>query len=511
MAHPSPPPSLIRDLAKAYSLGEFYPVTHPTLEQVLEKLDRDLLALGGELRVEVEPASLRVGREWAAWRSTHVTRFAGRLAGHGVHSFVLRAEEARADDLGRFLSAAALPVRVVRAAGGFVAALSAAGLRGVLINGVAPDPPRPAAPAPAAPQGGVNFDVSLWSAHQMYELVKQTAVRVEHEDLEALRRELVESPDAERVQLVERMRQTAQWTAGQGRLDEVVALVLRMRADAEELGRTAPARRAHVMLALAKVASPAVVGELVARLGKARSEEERAEAQAALLHVGAEVVPPLVRALSDAQDMSARRAYRDALVALDRVGIPLLEDMAGDERWFVVRNMVSILGEIRSAEALEHFARTVQHPDARVRRETVQALTKLGGAESVPLLVRALSDADPGIRGAAALGLGLARVPAAVTPLLLRLGQETDAEAEAEIVRALGRLGDPRAVQPLAERAAAGGWLSRRSAAGRVEAVRALGAIGGDAARGVLQGLAADKSPEVRDAVQRALRGEPVT
>jgi HEAT repeat protein len=345
----------------------------------------------------------------------------------------------------------------------------------------------------------------------MYELVKQTAVRVEQEDLEALRRELAASPDADRVQLVERMRQTAQWTAGQGRLDEVAALVLRMRADAEELARTAPGRRASVMLALAKVATPAVVDELVARLGKARSEEERAEVQAALLHVGAQVVPPLVRALSDAQDMSARRAYRDALVALDRVGIPLLEDMAGDERWFVVRNMVSILGEIRSAEAVEQFARTVQHADARVRRETVQALTKLGGEESVPLLVRALSDADPGIRGAAALGLGLSRVPAAVSPLLMRLGQETDAEAEAEIVRALGRLGDPRAVQPLAERAAAGGWLSRRSAAGRVEAVRALGAIGGDAARGVLQGLAGDRAPEVRDAVQRALRGEPVT
>ncbi|HEX8274715.1 MAG TPA: HEAT repeat domain-containing protein [Longimicrobiaceae bacterium] len=511
MAAAPVPPSLIRDLAKAYSLGEFYPVMHPTLDQALERLDRELLALGGELRVEVEPSSLRVGREWAAWRSAHVARFATRLAGHGVHSFTLRPGEARAEDLGRFLSAAALPMKVVRAAGGFVAALSAAGMRGVLVNGIAPDPPKPSAQARAAPQAGVNFDVSLWSAHQIYELVKQTAVRVEHEDLEALRRELATSPDADRVQLVERMRQTAQWTAGQGRLDEVVALVLRMRADAEELARTAPARRAGVMLGIARVASPAVVDELVARLGKARSEEERAETQAALLHVGAEVVPPLVRALSDAQDMSARRAYRDALVALDRVGIPLLEDMAADERWFVVRNMVSILGEIRSAESLEHFARTVLHADARVRRETVQALTKLGGEESVPLLVRALSDADPGIRGAAALGLGLSRVPAAVSPLLMRLGQETDAEAEAEIVRALGRLGDPRAVQPLAERAAAGGWLSRRSSAGRVEAVRALGAIGGDAARGVLQKLAADRAPEVRDAAQRALRGEPVT
>lgn len=505
------PPPLIRDLAKAYSLSEFYPVTHPTLEQALEKLERDLLARGGELRVEVEPSSLRVGREWGAWRSAHVSRFATRLAGHGVHSFTVRADEARADDLGRFLSAAALPVRVVRAAGGFVAALSAAGLRGVRVNGVAPEPPRASEPAPSAPRGGVNFDVSLWSAHQMYELVKQTAVRVEQEELESLRRELASASDADRVQLVERLCQTAQWTAGQGRVGEVAELVLRMRTDAEELASTAPARRAHVMLALAKVATPVVVEELVARLGKSRTEEERAELQAALLHAGTQVVTPLVRALSEAQDLSARRAYRDALVALERVGIPLLEDMVGDERWFVVRNMVGILGEIRSAESLEHFARTVQHPDARVRRETVQALTKLGGEESVPLLVRALSDGDAGIRGAAALGLGLSRVPAAVSPLMMRLAHEADAEAVAEIVRALGRLGDPRAVPPLAERAEAGGWLARRPAEARVEAVRALGAIGGEAAHAALRRLAADRAPEVRDAVQRALHGEPVS
>ncbi|HEX2189725.1 MAG TPA: HEAT repeat domain-containing protein [Longimicrobiaceae bacterium] len=511
MPTPPVPPALIRDLAKAYTLSEFYPVTHPTLEQALERLERDLLAVGGELRVDVEPASLRVGKEWAAWRSAHVTRFAARLAGHGVHSFTLRADAARAEDLGRFLSATALPVRVVRAAGGFVAALSAAGTRGLRVNGVAPEPPKPSAAPAAAPGGGVDFNVSFWSAHQVYELVKQTAVRVEQEDLEALRAELVGSPEADRVQLVERMRQTAQWAAGQGRLDQVVAVVLRLRADAEELARHAPARRAHTMLALAKLGTPAVVDELVARLGCARSEEERAELQSALLHLGAETVTPLVRALTDAQDRSARRAYRDALVALERTGIPLLEDMAGDERWFVVRNMVNILGEIPGAESLEHFARTVQHPDARVRRETVQALTRLGGEEAVPLLVRALSDPDPGIRGGAALGLGLTRVPAAAAALLLRLGQEGDAEVETEIVRALGRLGDPRAVQPLAEREEAGGWLSRRPVEGRVEAVRALAAIGGERARGVLQRLAGDRSAEVRDAVERALHGESAT
>lgn len=507
MPAPPVPRSLILDLAKGYTLSEFYPVTHPTLEQALEKVERDLLAIGGELRIEVDPTGLRVGKERAAWRSAHVSRFATRLAGHGVHSLTLVAEHAHADDLGRFLSAAALPVGVVRAAGGFVAALSAAGVRGILVNGVAPEPPE----VPAFPRAGPEFDVALWSAQQMYELVRQTAVRVEYENLEALRLELLTASESQRTEIIERLRQTAEWTVAQGRLDEVAGLVLQMRRDAEDLARRSPAQRGTVMLALQKAAGRPVIDELVARLGKARTEEERAALQSTLLHVGADVVTPLVQALTDANDMSARRAYRDALVALDRMGIPLLEDMIGDERWFVVRNMVNILGEVRSAEALEHFARTILHPDARVRRETVLALTKLGGEESVPLLLKGLADADPDIRGTAALGLGLARVPAAVAPLLLRLGQESNAEAELEIVRALGRLGDPRAVPALVERAGSGGWLSRRPAAQRVEAIRALAAIGGDRVREALQGLGSDKQPEVREAAQRALQGDPPT
>jgi HEAT repeat protein len=206
-----------------------------------------------------------------------------------------------------------------------------------------------------------------------------------------------------------------------------------------------------------------------------------------------------------ATDVSARRAYRDALVALDYVGVPLLEEMVGDERWFVVRNMVGILGEIRSADAVEHFRRTVEHSDARVRRETILALSKIGGEEAVPLLAKGLNDKEASLRAAAALGLGLTKLPVAVGPLLNRLPQEMDAEVEVEIVRALGRVADPRAVPVLAERAAGGSFFSRIPTAIRVEAVRALGELGGDPGRAVLQRLLRDRSPEVREAVLKAL------
>jgi HEAT repeat protein len=82
-------------------------------------------------------------------------------------------------------------------------------------------------------------------------------------------------------------------------------------------------------------------------------------------------------------------------------------------------------------------------------------------------------------------------------------------EATVEIIRALGRIGDPRAGAALAERASAGGFLSRTPTQLRVEAVRALGEIGGDPARALLQRLLRDRSGEVRDAAFKALSPEP--
>ncbi len=509
MTIPTTPAALLVDLAKSYALSEFYPLSHPTLVQALHRVEGALLKLGTELRVEVLPGGLSVGNELAARRSPHVQRFGARMAEHGVSSFTIEAEVG-ADSLGRFLSGVALPPRVARAAGGLANALSAGGVRGVLIDDVrvVPSEAPPAAPAspraeqgPAAPASGLE----LWSAHDMYEVVRATASRVTHENVEELRRLLREANDSERLEVLNRLEMVAQWTVEQGMMDRAVSLIEDLRRDAEHLAARSPAVRGHVMLAIHRTATRTVIEELVVRLGKARSEEERAGLRSTLLHIGADVVSPLVNSLSGATEVSARRAYRDALVSLDHVGVPLLEEMVGDERWFVVRNMVGILGEIRSADAIEHFTRTIRHGDARVRRETILALTKLGGDEVVPLLVRGLGDPEAGLRAASALGLGLTKTHAAVTPLLARLGQENDAEVVLEVVRALGRIGDPRAIPVLAERAGGGRWLSRTPVPLRVEAVRALGEIGGDAARDVLQRLLRDRTPEVRDAAVKAV------
>ena len=498
---------MLVDLAKAFALSEFYPLTHPTLNQALFTLSEALLTSGELFALRIGPGGVQAGGAVAP-RSAHVDRFAGQLREHGVSSVVLR-QDVGNESLGRFLSAVALPPRVARAAGGLAAALGAAGASRVCIDGawVQPGPAMDGVGEgeDSGGDGGLVSGIQLWSAHDMYEQVRDSAVRVETEDTEELRRLLREGTDSERLQVLGRLEFLAQYCLSHGMMDRGIALVQDLRRDAEEMRARNPHIRSMVMLAIQRVTGRPVIEELVQRLGKARSEEERTGLRSTLLHVGADTVTPLVRELVAATDVSARRAYRDALVALDHVGVPLLEDMIGDERWFVVRNMVGILGEIRSADAIEHFRRTIEHSDARVRRETVLALSKVGGEEAVPLLARGLNDRETPLRTAAALGLGLTKLAVAVGPLLSRLPQESDPEVEVEIVRALGRVGDPRAIPVLAERASGGGFFSRIPSSIRVEAVRALGEIGGEAARPVLQRLLRDRNAEVREAALKAL------
>lgn len=491
---------LLVELARGFALSEFYPLKHPTLVQGILKLDAGLQARPDDTRLDVNPTGLVVAGEPPARRSPHVERFAARLGEHGVRSLVLR-RDMGIESVGRFLSACTLPPRVARAVGGFAAALAAAGAARVSVND---DWIQPRPQSPAAGSGPSADGISLWSAHDMYEQVQLSAQRVATEDTGELRRMLHEGNDSRRLEALQRLEFVAQYCVQKSEMDRALVLVDELRRDAEQLHGRNPATRGAVMLAMHRIANRAIIDELVLRLGKARSEEERTGFRATLLHLGAEVVSPLVRELTAASDLSARRAYRDTLVALDGVGVPLLEDMIGDQRWFVVRNMVGILAEIRSADAAEHFARTIHHADARVRRETILALTKYGDEQAVPLLVKALTDREASLRAAAALGLGLTKSQSAVAPLLDRLAAETDAESLVEMLRALGRIGNPRAIPALAERAGAGGFFSRTPPPVRIEAVRALGEIGGDAARAVLQPLLRDRNAEVRDAAVKA-------
>jgi HEAT repeat protein len=105
-------------------------------------------------------------------------------------------------------------------------------------------------------------------------------------------------------------------------------------------------------------------------------------------------IDPLISSLGDLTEFRARQAICDILKSLGKDHIELLARGLEDEKWYVVRNMVAIMGEIDNPRVINYLKRTIRHPDYRVRHETVTAAAKFAIEESVDFMILALSDPE---------------------------------------------------------------------------------------------------------------------
>jgi hypothetical protein len=134
-------------------------------------------------------------------------------------------------------------------------------------------------------------------------------------------------------------------------------------------------------------------------------------------HLGAMAIPALLSALWQEKSRPGRLLLLRVLTNLGDDVVPEIEKHLEDERWFVVRNLVWIIRELGTPELIRPLSLTVRHPDARVRRESVLALGKIGGPEAAELLLTCIDDDDLETRLAAIRGVGLSGLSRAVPAL----------------------------------------------------------------------------------------------
>ncbi len=262
------------------------------------------------------------------------------------------------------------------------------------------------------------------------------------------------------------------------------------------------------LLALAEeLATPAVATALAVRLSREKRSDDRRPLSAAAAKIPGAMAPALAEALEEAPDRSSRHACIETLLALGEHGRAQAKRMIGDSRWFVARNGAALLAEFGGEDAVAELMGTLAHEHPRVRREAVLGLARLGSEDAGVLLLGKLEDPDAGVRAAAVMGLGALEVERAVRPLLELLGREEDEDLVVDILRALGRLGDPGVV-PAVEKRARGTLFSKPSLPVRVAAYRALAAIGTPHAMDVLREGAEDRDPEVKRTARALLTPE---
>ena len=284
---------------------------------------------------------------------------------------------------------------------------------------------------------------------------------------------------------------------------EVVARVFAAFVDREVSAEDAELRRAYT-IAVRRLTKPSLIRGIAGLLPRRR--ELRDSLQVVFTRLGSDAAEALIDLLTSSDSLTDRRAYL-AVLAKIRDAVPTLIHLLGDNRWYVVRNAIDLLGEMRAAEAENALLDVVTHREERVRRSAATALARLGTLRSIQAVEKMATDPVPEVRVHAMQGLGTVKSPRAVSVLARALDHEPDQEVQAVILAALGRQATDEAVARLTKAAEPDGRLfKRKPTALRIAAVQALVEANTPAALVSLRRFANDREREVRVAAARAVK-----
>ncbi|PLX75819.1 MAG: hypothetical protein C0615_07575 [Desulfuromonas sp.] len=288
---------------------------------------------------------------------------------------------------------------------------------------------------------------------------------------------------------------------------------IKFLAETAASGEVSQQRRGYCVQALEQLASEDILDFLVAILCSKESWEAlRESVMSALVSLkGKIVVWRLMDHLAEESDGQVRKSLAQVLIRQGTAALPVLCEYLGDDRWFVVRNAVAILGEIRREEATEHLQTVLTHRDVRVRREAIRALTKIGGTNATGILLKMVTSEDSEMSRQALLSLGAMKNGAAV-PTLIEVIREmkntpTTADIKKDAIKALGEIGSEQAVPLLTEILHQKSfWRKRLVDDIRAAAATALANIPSSQSADILREVADDSSETVARAAAKALK-----
>ncbi len=219
----------------------------------------------------------------------------------------------------------------------------------------------------------------------------------------------------------------------------------------------------------------------------------------------------LMKMLGELGNPKARRTVCDAICEIGKDSMERILPFLEDRRWFLVRNVLYILGRMGKEKTIPAVQKGLSHREMRVRREAVQALGSIGGPKAFPLLVNALEDRDVRIRCTAAINLGKVGKKSSL-PYLMGALQSKDfhrreAAEKKAFFDAIGIAGSNDAVPILQRLVMKRNWFRRKKIDEmRMGAAGALALIGSREAKSVLLEGQNSKDGNIRKACLQALK-----
>jgi HEAT repeat protein len=169
--------------------------------------------------------------------------------------------------------------------------------------------------------------------------------------------------------------------------------------------------------------------------------------------MGHRVVPFLLDKLKLSEERYVRKNLFDLILLFGETAREHIESRLDRDEWFVVRQMVSLLGYIKSPKSFEALRNCLNYPDIRVKKEVIKTLAKFRTEDSIRELVKTFFSTENSLALQAILSLGAIKETFAI-PALLQLLKRQDFwgkfhEIKKETVKALGNIGDPKALPEL--------------------------------------------------------------
>jgi HEAT repeat protein len=253
---------------------------------------------------------------------------------------------------------------------------------------------------------------------------------------------------------------------------------------------------------------PVSVTHAVERLDAQDSAQVR-EYIAFVKELGEPAVDVLNLALGESKVRRTRRALAEAITELCRNHPERLAPFLSDPRWYVVRNIIHILGWIGGPEIVGLLQTATRHPEPKVRHEVVSALGQIDLKYSRPMLVKMLEGADARLFSLVLHALSQRR-DSATARIALGFLQDPKFEQRPEeekraIYSTLSATGNDEILPELEAELLKGSWFTRTQEAHRVAIARVIARMGSTAALTVLGRGVQSKRGAVRKACEEAL------
>ena len=310
-----------------------------------------------------------------------------------------------------------------------------------------------------------------------------------------------------------------------GDREDYGAFLPRVLREAIALGAWGEARAAYAMMTRCPMRHGSLEGfldelcsveSIITRNAVERLDEQDAAGLQAFLALaagfGAAAVEWLTRVMAESRQQRVRRAMAAAIAELCRDNPERLAPWLADPRWYVVRNVVNILGRIGGPAAAGMLRVASTHGEFRVRREVIAALTQVPPAQARPILLAMTRSTDTRTLCAVLHQLSNGPDPELARLLAQDLVEarfvERPAEEQRAILSALAAVAGDAALPVLEQELSKGGLFSRGLDGHRAAIARCIARIGTPSARAVLADGARSRNAAVRTRVrERAATG----